>query len=553
MEVFMRNICKTKIAIILSLLSISFSLNGQVKKIEKNLLVKDVRQLAQLIESSHPDPYIKGGGKIEFHRRLQKLILSIPEEGLTHKEFYRALLPFVASVGDGHTDIMLPPSEPSKPGIPLIFGIVEGSLYVAKVYSEEQKPLIGSKLLSIEGVSFNEIVKRQKEISGWDNEYQILTKLCSNLGNIAGLELLFPEWKEKDSIKVTLLLPSRKYKEIRFPILEKLPAPLERPSRISLPSVEKIDFNYSFLDRDKKICLLRIDGMFSYRENFEFFKNMGVEWVNLYARRVYEKYNNKKAPDKIEEVIEGIPSATEFFRDMVMEMKKAKSKALIIDVRKNSGGNSLMSYILGYFLYGKEKIKDISITSISVKKYSDLYFTLYKDDTLEKINQGKPFPLLKDDYDFSEDPNFMGKENFIKEREKEMEKWIKMIPTFMKVFVAGDFNGLYLPDKVFVICSPWTYSSGYQLTSMFYKLGATLVGVPSGQAGNCFGDVLIFTLKNSGIRGMVSHKQFLDFPEDSIKGRILTPHMELTYKELKKRGFDPNAEIILLLEKTGRI
>ncbi len=549
MEVFMKILSKRKIVIILFLFFLSFSVNGQVKKIEKALLLEDLRQLAQILESSHPDPYLNGGGKIAFHRRLQKLILSIPEEGLTQKEFYRALLPFVASVGDGHTGISLPSAEPSKPGIPLVFGIVEESLYVAKVYREEHKSLIGSKLLSVEGIPFLEIVRRQGEISGWDNEYQRLTKLSSNLESLNGLELLLPEWKERNSIKASFRLPSGKNLEVSFPLSEKLPAPFEPSSRISLPSVERVDFNYSFLDKDKKICLLRIDGMFSYRENFEFFKDMGVEWVNLYAKRVYEKYNSKKAPEKIEDVIEGIPSATEFFRDMVMEMKNAKSKALIIDVRKNSGGNSLMSYILAYFLYGKEKIKDIVKTSISIKKYSDLYFSIYKDDSLERINQGRPFPLSKDDYDFSEDPDFMGKETFIKEREKEMGKWIKRIPTFMKVFERGDFNGLYLPDKVFVVCSPWTYSSGYQLTSMFYKLGATIAGVPSGQAGNCFGDVRIFTLKNSGIRGTVSYKQFLDFPNEPSKGKILKPQIELTYSKLKKLGFDPNAEILVVLEK----
>ncbi len=263
---------------------------------------------------------------------------------------------------------------------------------------------------------------------------------------------------------------------------------------------------------------------------------MGVEWVNLYAKRIYEKYNNKKAPESLEETIAGIPSATEIFKNMVTEMKNARSRALIIDIRKNSGGNSLKSYILGYFLYGKEKTLKVAETSISIKKYSELYFSQYKDDSIEKINQGRPFPLLKSDYDFKEDNDFQGIEAFRKEREKEMEKWLKLTPTFMKVFEVENFSGFYLPEKVFVICSPWTYSSGYKLTSTLYKLGATLVGVPSGQAGNCFGDVLIFTLKNSGIRGAVSYKQFLDFPEDSID-------------KLKKLRFDPNAEIILALEK----
>ncbi len=186
MEVF--NDKYKKITIILFFLFFAIFLNGQDKKIEKkNLLVEDLRQLVLILESSHPDPYIKGGGKIEFHRRLQKLILSLPEEGLTTKDFYKVLSPFVASIGDGHTDIILPYQRTEKPGIPLDFGIVEEFLYVAKVYNQEHKHLIGAKLVSVEGIPFSEIVQRQGNISGWDNEYQRLTKLCPNLGILNGL------------------------------------------------------------------------------------------------------------------------------------------------------------------------------------------------------------------------------------------------------------------------------------------------------------------------------------------------------------------------------
>jgi len=83
---------------------------------------------------------------------------------------------------------------------------------------------------------------------------------------------------------------------------------------------------------------------------------------------------------------------------------------------------------------------------------------------------------------------------------------------------------------------------------LLYKLGAILVGVPSGQAGNCFGDVLMFKLNNTGISGQVSFKYMLTFPNDPEKGRVLRPNYELTYDKLASYGFDPNAEILLALE-----
>lgn len=73
----------------------------------------------------------------------------------------------------------------------------------------------------------------------------------------------------------------------------------------------------------------------------------------------------------------------------------------------------------------------------------------------------------------------------------------------------------------------------------------------SAQAGNCFGDTMGFTLKNSGLSGTVSRKYFESFPDDPEKGRILMPDYPLTYEKLAAYGFDRNAEILYALEIFG--
>lgn len=52
-------------------------------------LIADARQLAEILESAHPNPYINGGGRIAFHRRLHRILNAIPEDGMTRDEFYR--------------------------------------------------------------------------------------------------------------------------------------------------------------------------------------------------------------------------------------------------------------------------------------------------------------------------------------------------------------------------------------------------------------------------------------------------------------------------------
>lgn len=527
-----------------------FSIYAQEnKKFNQDLLVQDTRQLAQIFETAHPDPYIRRGGKIAFHRRLQDTRRAIPEDGMKVKEFYKLLLPFVAALGDGHTNILLSQiQQPFAPGFPLGLGIVENILYITTVYDKNIKQILGAKLISLERVSFPELVKRQKSLHGWDNEYHNLSNLCRNLRTRDGLESLLPEWKDVKNIRTRLKSYSGEEKDYIIALPEKiLTDPITSSSKIQLPSVEKIDFGYDFLDVKKKTALLRIDGMFSFRENFEYFNMMGVEWVKQYAARTYKKFHGASGPAKLEETIAGIPSATETFRSLVIDMRRAATKTLIIDLRKNSGGNSVMGYILNYFLYGN-KATQSQDRGYSIKKYSDFYFNEYTEDNLAKINAGRTFALIKDDYNFKGELNFFDKNLYVKKREKKNNEYLKMMPSFMEEVKAGKYDGFYLPEKVLAVCSPGTCSSGYDLAVLLYKLGAILVGVPSSQAGNCFADIIMFKLNNTGIIGQVSFKYMLAFPNDPEKGCVLRPHFELTYNKLASYKFDPNAEILLALE-----
>jgi len=126
-----------------------------------------------------------------------------------------------------------------------------------------------------------------------------------------------------------------------------------------------------------------------------------------------------------------------------------------------------------------------------------------------------------------------------------------MIPGFRKEVESGRYAAGRHPEKVIVVTSAQTFSLGFDMAASFFKLVAVLVGTPSGQAGNGFGDVLAVNLKNSGIGVGVSYKQFIAFPGNDELGRILRPHYEITYAEKVSFGFDPNAEILLALRIAG--
>ena len=135
--------------------------------------------------------------------------------------------------------------------------------------------------------------------------------------------------------------------------------------------------------------------------------------------------------------------------------------------------------------------------------------------------------------------------------EAKLDDWLKGMSTFYENYLIGEYDAYYLPENVFVLCSPYTYSSGFTFMSYLYKSGAKLVGTPSGQSGNCFGEPIQFELKNTGIPFTVSTKYFENFPNDSEAGKVLIPHYPMSYEILSKYGFDNNAELLYALDILG--
>jgi hypothetical protein len=502
-------------------------------------LIEDTRQLAHVIESAHPDPYIRGGGRIAFHRRLHRLLNAIPEEGMTKDEFVRLLRPFVAAVGDAHTDLWddYRVNDLAPGGVPLQFGIVEKSLYVAGVPGKAHEDLIGSILVSVEGVPLVELFQRQEQLQGTDNEYQVLQLLANqSLRYRPHMQDLLPEWENTDRVTVELKLQTGDIQEVVFDLSQTMPSLLTPKSEITLPAVNRSGFVYDFMDAEKRVAYLRVEHMMYYREAYEMWAVSGYR-------------------ASTEETRATIPSATETFRSLVMDMKEAETQALIIDLRGNNGGNSVLADILLYFLYGKESLVSFKTHSSAAGggqglRVSDLYFENYSNVTLESMNEGRAVPLLENDYDFTFDftDDVQRFQEVRPEAPAVLESEYRKMPTFYAEYELGTYEGYYRPESIMVLIDPGTFSSGFTMAMTLDLAGAVLLGTPSAQAANSFGNVLQWRLNHTGIQGGVSCAYFITSPEDQEKGRIWPVHYPLTYKKLASFDFDPNAEYLYALE-----
>jgi len=495
-------------------------------------LFEDARELARIIEDTHPDPYSGGGGRIAFHRRLHQALNAIPDEGMTKDEFFRLMRPFVAGVGDAHTNFTRGYGvDPRRSdGVPLRLKVVEESLVVVGVERGRQE-LLGSRLVAVEGLPLAELAARQRRLQGIDNQYHALHVLATrSLVNREYMQDLIPEWKGTGRVRVELQRPdgSRAVMEMTRPNRDA--AWVAPTSRVALPVPGKEGFRRAFLrppDGGQEIAYVRFTHMSGYRET-------------------------REQRNPIISTIVRPPSATESFRELVIEMKQRGTETLVLDSRGNPGGNSLMSEILVYYVYGKEKLLEMAGVGTGEHgafRYSRLYFADRPSESLAAINKGRAVPLVEGDYDFAW--SYVDGKPIARrsgpEGEPPMVKFLRLSPTFRQEYDAGTYSGYYKPRNIIVLCDAGTLSAGFSVVVEFWRLGATTVGTPPAQAPNSYGAAAVFTLRHTGLQGMVPMISAAHFPDDPSKAHVLPVDHVLTYERFASYNFDPNAEYLYAL------
>jgi hypothetical protein len=495
-------------------------------------LIEDARELARIIEDTHPDPYTGGGGRIAFHRRLHRVLNAIPDHGMSREEFYRLLRPFVAGVGDAHTNFTRGyGNDPRHPGgVPLRLKVVEESLVVTRI-EQRHGDLLGSRLLSVEGIPLAELAARQRQLQGIDNQYHALYVLATrSLLYKPYLQDLIPEWSGLGAIRVELQRPDGQVVPVQLRQPDANPAWATPPSRVELPVPGGSGFQRAFLrppDGGQEIAYVRFRHMSGYLET-------------------------REERDPILSKITRPLSATAEFRDLVVEMKRRGTKTLILDSRGNPGGNSLMSEILVYYVYGREKLLEMAGVGTGEHgafRYSRLYFAERKDESLAAINKGRAVQLLEGDYDFAwsyVDGKPIARRDGPVE-DPPMVKFLRMSPTFRAEYDAGTYSGHYRPDKLIVLIDAGTLSAGFSVAVEFWRLGATTVGTPPAQAPNSYGSGTFWKLRHTGLEGMVPKISAAHFPDDPSKAHVLPVDHLLTYERFASYKFDPNAEYLYAL------
>jgi hypothetical protein len=507
---------------------------------------EDLFQLRTLLETSHPDPYLRAGGMVAFRRRFSLAEGGIPPEGIGHAAFLAILEPLVAQVRDAHTGLW---DETTERGAPVQVDLVpvDSRLVVTRVYGETQKLALGATLESVEGIPVADLLERMARRRGYENLYSNLTHLAQALENVASLEKLLGRPLLSGQVRCRVRRPDGTSMPLVLPSGDTEPAGRLVPARrMTLPAPDVAGLATGFLDPGGKVAYFAMTSSMRYREAFE-------------AWRAYGDGNDRglealvgpegSAADKLAR----LPSVTERLESLVTEMKARKTPLLIVDLRRNQGGNSCFAAILAYFLYPLDQVASPRMDGYQVIRYSALYFQNRPNESLERVRARRSPTFQVGDLDFQEEEAWKASPPGPASPSVQAA-WLKEtsggLPTFSKAVAEGRWNAAWRP-KVVVLTSAATFSAGFDAVLQLHLLGAEVVGVPSSQAANCFIDTLPFQLKNSGIHGGMSFKWSVGLPDDPAAGELLHPDRELTYETFRDLRFDPDSSLILALRAEG--
>ena len=539
-------------AALLSVLTTMLAFNSANAQIPTDSIVADFNEFVKLLEETHPDPYTNYGGKPFFRLEAMDTRFGLIEDSVTSSdELARRITKFLAPLEDGHTNIDMGFSsffEEREPemGAPIDFRPISDGVVINSITSE-YKDLLGSRLIAIEGIPLKEICTNLAEYRTAENEIGRINLFCF-INGLSPNELrkAIPDMRQ-DSITFQLQTPEGKQMNLTLPLIDKYGS----GSNIELSSVEHTkpfpsqgNLSYLFVDDKKNTMYFRSSQIIS-RDALEIMINRGMD-VGQYLKRTYMQFNEDEMPNDVDKALAKIPSFSDEFGKMLHVMKKSKSKNLIIDLRGNSGGFTPITLPTLYQLWGDKYLEEAPRFGI---KFIQLFSPLYMKKmniTTEQLNaEMQDSGFILGDYIATSEGDYSPEEITDEYRDRMIEE---MTSSVKDKLTAQHGKPVYTPEHVYVLINPTTYSAAFHYAFFLWKMGATIVGLPSKQAPNTYMEATPFELPRTNLKGNISNSLQLFMPNDDPRAHQFTPDLMPTYEDYKHYNFDMNTELLFLLD-----
>ena len=418
-----------------------------MKTFSKIQIISDLDNIIPYLEEVHPNPFTCIT-KNEFAEKIE-LVKNNIFDNMTLLDFYFLAAPIVSSLKDGHTGISFP-VEYFKELNPLIFPIKVDFKNNKLLVREKQTIPFGAEILSINNKNINQIIKNLLPlISGENDSFRFI--LFSGMFNSL--------FEYKDSYSIDYFYNNERkqvnLKGIKFPEL------IKNKEQKSKGKTE----NYSYKFTSNNIAIF----------DFKAFVD-----------------NEKFVP---------------FLKEMFQKIKDRGVQNLIIDIRKNGGGNSQLTTELMQYI-SKTPFQQFGKTIVKYSgKRKEFYDNVMRNDILSYMTDKEYQELFK---------HKIGSIDIEKEGE----------------LIKLKDNKLRFSGNVYLLTSNYSFSSATDLAYTFqnFKVGK-IIGEKTGGNIVTFGDIIYTYLPETNTKLYISHKEFYGYKATEKDRRPVKPDYEVESKK----------------------